>query len=204
MDYVARTSEHREGDDLPGTKRRSQSPPSSQRPRKAFKRQHEGRTATKTEGYKAPEMAQKERVRLNQIQEDEKSREWVAQEDDFVLGQAKKKAEIRIKEGRAKPIDCLAVALRLIDTTRNTLDDEYDDSEIEVMDPSKVLEESSERQLAELQQGIDSFLSLEKNAHNKDYWRACSIHNPQISEKLLTSSPDLEDNMLRSQKEKVC
>ena len=36
-------------------------------------------------------------------------REWVSQEDTFVLKQAKKKAEIRVKEGRAKPIDYLAV-----------------------------------------------------------------------------------------------
>lgn len=49
----------------------------------------------------------KDQVRLNQLQENEQVREWVAQEDIFVLKQAKKKAEIRVKEGRAKPIDWL-------------------------------------------------------------------------------------------------
>lgn len=170
---MAISSEERERDSSAGIKRqRSHSPPPWQRPRKTTKAQHDsGTVSTRPEAYNNPDMAQKERVRLNQIQEDEKSREWVAQEDDFVLGQAKKKAEIRMKEGRPKPIDWLAVALRAIDTTRNPLDDEYDDSEISTIDPNKVFDEVSEQQLFELEKGIDSFLSLEKNAQNKDYWR---------------------------------
>ncbi len=114
---------------------------------------------------------------MNQIQEDERSREWVAQEDDFVLKQAKKKAEIRVKDNRAKPIDWLAVALRIIDITRNPLDDEYDTSGVDVVDPNKVLEGLSEDQLSELEKDIDTFLRLEKNTQNKNYWRVSTIYH---------------------------
>ncbi|KAI9881741.1 MAG: hypothetical protein M1823_006547, partial [Watsoniomyces obsoletus] len=64
----------------------------------------------------------------------------MAQEDDFVLRQAKKKAEIRVKEGRPKPIDWLAVTLRFVDATKALLDDEVEDHELEVVDPEGVLE----------------------------------------------------------------
>lgn len=155
-----------------GTKRRSNSPPPWQRLQKVPRANYEKTgPSTRWEAYTTTDRLHKDQVRLNQIQEDERSREWVAQEDDFVLKQAKKKAEIRIKDGRAKPIDWLAVALRIIDTTRDPLDDEYDSSAIDVIDPNKVLDGLSEDQISELEKEIDTFLRLEKNAQNKDYWR---------------------------------
>jgi hypothetical protein len=82
----------------------------------------------------------KEQTRLNALQEAEQARQWVDQEDTFVLKQAKKKAEIRVKEGRAKPIDWLAVNLRVIDNERNPLDDEIPDDELDVVDPESILD----------------------------------------------------------------
>jgi hypothetical protein len=102
-------------------------------------------------------------------------REWVAQEDNFVLNQAKKKAQIRVKEGRAKPIDWLAVTLHVIDPTRNPLDDEVDESDLDLIDPDGVFEGLPESQLAELGKDIDTFLKLETNAKNRDYWRTMKI-----------------------------
>lgn len=110
-------------------------------------------------------------MRLNRLQEDEQARQWVAQEDTFVLTQAKKKAEIRVKEGRAKPIDWLAVTLRVIDTTRNPLDDEISDSDLDLIDPEGVLEGLSQSQLLELEKDIDTFLSLETAQKNRDFWK---------------------------------
>jgi Conserved mid region of cactin len=127
-----------------------------------------------------PDRIQKDQVRRNQIQEDERSREWIAQEDDFVLKQAKKKAEIRVKDGRAKAIDWLTVLLRNIYPTRNLLDDEYDTSTIELIDPDKLLDGLSEEQSLDLEKDLDTFLHLEKNAQNKDYWRVgCIFHFTQ-------------------------
>src|SRR5689334_18300820 len=57
-----------------------------------------------------------------QTLDDELTRKWVSEEDSFVLKQAKKKAVIRVREGRAKPIDWLAVILRVIDPDRDLLD----------------------------------------------------------------------------------
>lgn len=113
----------------------------------------------------------RDQVRLNQLQEDEQVREWVAQEDIFVLKQAKKKAEIRVKEGRAKPIDWLTVTLRVIDPTRDPLDDEIADSELDVVDPDGVFEGLSQSQLLDLEKDIETFLSLESNSQNRDYWQ---------------------------------
>jgi hypothetical protein len=110
-------------------------------------------------------------MRLNRLQEDEQAREWVAQEDTFVLSQAKKKAEIRVKEGRAKPIDWLAVTLRVIDTTRNPLDDEISDADLDLVDPEGVLEGLSQNQLLDLERDIDTFSSLETSKKNRDFWK---------------------------------
>lgn len=118
-----------------------------------------------------PSRDMRDQVRLNQLQEDEQARAWVAQEDIFVLKQAKKKAEIRVKEGRAKPIDWLTVTLRVIDPTRDPLDDEIADSELDVVDPDGVFEGLSQSQLEDLEHDIDTFLKLESNPQNRDYWK---------------------------------
>ena len=96
---------------------------------------------------------------------------WVAEEDQFVLQQAKKKAEIRIRGGRAKPIDWLTVILRAVDPTRNIFDDEIEESELDYMDPEGVLEDLDEKQFDELEKSIDVFLALEKYQNNLDFWK---------------------------------
>lgn len=118
-----------------------------------------------------PSRDMRDQVRLNQLQEDEQARAWVAQEDIFVLKQAKKKAEIRVKEGRAKPIDWLTVTLRVIDPTRDPLDDEITDSELDVVDPDGVFEGLSQSELEDLEDDIDTFLKLESNPQNRDFWQ---------------------------------
>ncbi|KAI9367126.1 mid region of cactin-domain-containing protein [Aspergillus egyptiacus] len=117
----------------------------------------------------------RDQMRLNQLQEDERVREWVAQEDVFVLKQAKKKAEIRVKEGRAKPIDWLTVILRVIDPTRNPLDDEIADSELDLVDPDGVFEGLEQTELGDLEKDIDTFLGLESNPQNRDYWKTMKV-----------------------------
>jgi len=115
----------------------------------------------------------KEQTRLNALQEAEQARQWVQQEDVFVLKQAKKKAEIRVKEGRAKPIDWLAVNLRVIDDTdRNPLEDEISDDDLDVVDPESILENLVEKELVELQTDIEAYISLETNRVNNEFWRA--------------------------------
>lgn len=100
---------------------------------------------------------------------------WVAEEDKFVLQQAKKKAAIRVKEGRAKAIDWLAVTLRFTDSARSAFDDEVEDGELDIVDPQSVFEDLDGDQLAELEKDIDIYASLESNSTNGDFWSTMAI-----------------------------
>ncbi|KAK4446398.1 mid region of cactin-domain-containing protein [Podospora aff. communis PSN243] len=106
------------------------------------------------------------------LTQDEQSEQFVADEDKFVLKQAKKKADIRVRENRAKPIDYLAFNLRFIDSDRDVFDDDDDDVEIDVPAPEQVLEGLTGDQLKELDEDIRSYHTLEANARNKEYWTA--------------------------------
>ena len=98
-------------------------------------------------------------------------REWVAKEDDFVLRQSKKKAEIRVREGRAKPIDWLAIILSVADHNENLLEDDPDDAETEVMDPETMVEELSLPEVQDVEKEIDHYLVLESKEDNCTYWK---------------------------------
>ncbi|KAI1768118.1 mid region of cactin-domain-containing protein [Hypoxylon sp. FL1150] len=108
----------------------------------------------------------------NWLSQDEQSRQFVADEDKFVLKQAKKKADIRVREGRAKPIDLLAFNLRYVDTDRDVFDDDDADVDIDVPPPSTVVDGLDESELDELDTDITSYHTLETNRRNKEYWKA--------------------------------
>lgn len=95
---------------------------------------------------------------------------WVADEDRFVLQQSKTKAALRVKGGRAKPIDWLAVTLRFVDPTKTVMDEEVEDHNLDVVDPEGVFEGLSENDLRDLEKDIDTYLTLETNRDNRDYW----------------------------------
>ena len=129
-------------------------------------------------------------MKVNQLQEDDRMREWVAQEDDFVLRQAKKKAEIRVKEGRPKPIDWLAVTLRMVDDTRDLRDDDVDEADLDFVDPDSVLDVLSGTQLDDLRKDIETFEKLEKSRANRDYWRTMQIICKDKKRKLRALGPE--------------
>ena len=112
----------------------------------------------------------REQTRLNQIQEAEQMREWVSKEDDFVLQQSKKKAHIRVREGRAKSIDWLAVTLGVIDPTRDPLEEDSNESDIDIVDPSGVFEGLDLPRLRDLGKDIETYMTLESNRSNRRYW----------------------------------
>jgi hypothetical protein len=107
-----------------------------------------------------------------------------------VLKQAKKKADIRVKEGRAKPIDWLAVILRAIDPDRDLLDDDEEEAQVDVVDPEGVFEGLNDNQLGELESDISSYLTLETNKNNKDYWRTMQIICNDRRQKLKPLGPE--------------
>lgn len=174
-------------------KRNRLSPP--QDSNKDRRRMH-GSVSPQTRGYvstsgqpesRGPEKFAKEQSRRNQIQEAEQMREWVAKEDEFVLRQSKKKAYIRVKEGRARSIDWLAVTLNVTDPFKDLLEDEGDDTDIDIVDPAGVFEGLTFPQLQELGKEIESFLTLESTNSNRKYWEAlriiCSDYQYRLSPK---------------------
>lgn len=157
----------------PGTRNERSRSPTFRRPPRDNREWRDRQDNRSRNDDRQPTRNMRDQMRINQLQEDEQVREWVAQEDIFVLKQAKKKAEIRVKDGRAKPIDWLTVTLRVIDPTRDPLDDEIADSELDVVDPDGVFEGLSQSQLQELEHDIETFVKLETNARNRDYWQVC-------------------------------
>ena len=124
------------------------------------------------------------------ITQDEQARQFVADEDKFVLKQSKKKADIRVREGRATPIDYLAFHLRFIDPDRDVFDDEDDDASIKVPPPEQVIDGLGEEQLKELESGITSYVTLETNPTNKSYWKALMTLSDERRQKLKGQGPE--------------
>ncbi|RYP67737.1 hypothetical protein DL771_007070 [Monosporascus sp. 5C6A] len=124
------------------------------------------------------------------LSQDEQSRQFVADEDKFVLKQSKKKADIRVREGRAKPIDLLAFNLRYIDTDRDVFDDDDHDADIDVPAPTAVIQGLSEPELEELEGGITSYHTLETNARNKEYWNALRTLSADRRQRLKPMGPE--------------
>ncbi|KAK3382151.1 mid region of cactin-domain-containing protein [Lasiosphaeria ovina] len=124
------------------------------------------------------------------LTQDQQSEQFVADEDKFVLKQAKKKADIRVREHRAKPIDYLAFNLRFIDSDRDVFDDDEDDVDIDVPSPEAVLVGLNGAQLKELDEDIRSYHTLEHNARNKEYWTALLALCSDRRQKLKPQGPE--------------
>ncbi|KAH6669643.1 mid region of cactin-domain-containing protein [Plectosphaerella plurivora] len=122
--------------------------------------------------------------------QDEQARQFVADEDKFVLKQSKKKADIRVREGRAKPIDQLAFNLRFIDGDRDVFDDDGADASVAVPSPEDVLASLDETQLQELEAEITSYHTLESNSRNRDYWQSLKIICVDRQQKLRPTGSD--------------
>lgn len=115
----------------------------------------------------------KAQAKINQIQEAEQMREWVSKEDDFMLQQTKKKARIRIKEGRAQTIDKLIVTLGAAEMTGDSLEEEEQEEAIEAqaVDPVSLIENLSIQEIKDLTNGIASLVFLEKRPGSRKLWK---------------------------------
>ena len=159
---------------------RKRSPPAQidawHRPRKDHRRHEQaGTRAGETSGdglaeKRSNESFAREQTRRNQIEEAEQMRQWVSKEDEFVLKQSKMKARIRVKEGRAKVIDWLAVILSVIDPTHDPLEDDPKENDLEIVDPASLLEGLGHLELQALSKDIENYMTLETNRKNRDYW----------------------------------
>ncbi|KAJ1902131.1 hypothetical protein LPJ66_000220 [Kickxella alabastrina] len=129
-----------------------------------------------------------EMARVRREQEQEKLGDWERKEEEFHLRQAKKRAEIRIRNHRPKPIDVLAMSLRLANEPLD--DDEVAEVAKVRMDsddmlPHELVQGLSAEECDELVHDVEMYLSLEKNARNVEFWEnlliVCSAHMRQFS-----------------------
>jgi hypothetical protein len=132
----------------------------------------------------------KETARINELQEEQRMKQWVSEEDTFVLKQTKKKAEIRVKERRAKPIDHLAVLLRFIETDRSPLDDEIAVEQLEIRHPEKVLAGLDQKGLQEVEEEIEVFRKLETSVANREFWETMKVICQDRMQTLKGSAPE--------------
>ncbi|RIB19526.1 mid region of cactin-domain-containing protein [Gigaspora rosea] len=150
-------------------------------PEEALRREKERREETQLELEKLNKR-RAEREIERQLREEELARmqrdaeiaamgDWASKEDEFHLEQAKRRAEIRIKESRAKPIDILAINLRLADESE-VVDDAL---EIDMDEPYTIFDNLTLPEVEELHHDIQKYLSLERNPNNLDFWRAMIV-----------------------------
>ncbi|KAJ1978561.1 hypothetical protein H4R34_003161 [Dimargaris verticillata] len=116
------------------------------------------------------EMKQREEDRDRMQREAEAAAlgDWDSREEEFHLKQARMRSEIRIKENRAKPIDVLAMNLRL--ANEEMPDDEEVGIEVDINEPFTICEDLPLAELQELIEEIRFYLSVEKAGNNVMFW----------------------------------
>ena len=132
---------------------------------------------TKLRGEREIEMQlrEQEQMRLRREQDRAALGDWEKREDEFHLGQAKTRAQIRIKEGRAKPIDILAINISLV--TDNAIAKEFEGMglEMDTEEPYHIFENLVYSEVEELHKDIQMYLELEKDEGNSAFWKSMLI-----------------------------
>lgn len=124
-------------------------------------------------------MREQELEMLQREKEAEHFKTWAEQEDNFHLHQAKLRSKIRIRDGRAKPIDLLAKYISAED----------DDLSVEMHEPYTFLNGLTATDMEDLLEDIKVYMELEQGK-NVDFWRdMTTITEDEISKlrKLETS-----------------
>ncbi|XP_074933892.1 splicing factor Cactin isoform X2 [Phalacrocorax aristotelis] len=109
-------------------------------------------------------MREQELEMLQREKEAEHFKTWEEQEDNFHLQQAKLRSKIRIRDGRAKPIDLLAKYISAED----------DDLAVEMHEPYTFLNGLTVSDMEDLVEDIQVYMELEQGK-NADFWRDMTI-----------------------------
>ncbi|TSQ01595.1 Cactin [Bagarius yarrelli] len=105
-------------------------------------------------------MREQELEMLQREKEAEHFKTWAEQEDNFHLHQAELRSKIRIRDGRAKPIDLLAKYISAED----------DDLSVEMHEPYTFLNGLTVTDMDDLLEDIKVYMELE-HEKNVDFWR---------------------------------
>jgi len=104
-----------------------------------------------------------ERQKKQRLADMDAHQDWEKQEDAFLLQQAKIRSEIRIRDGRPKPIDILFKNINR--------DNAF---EVEQTQPYDIFKNLSVAELEELKKDITMYLQLDSH---KDFWEALLVVN---------------------------
>lgn len=104
---------------------------------------------------------EEEKARLQREQDVQSFQDWESKEDEFYLKQAKMAAEIRIQQGRAKPIDILYKNL--------SMDQDFD---FEVNEPYQIFQGLGLQELEQLKKDIHVYLELD---NHREFWSSLAI-----------------------------
>ncbi|KAJ3214243.1 hypothetical protein HK099_006961 [Clydaea vesicula] len=135
--------------------------------------------------------------------------DWEEKEEEFHLAQAKKRAEIRLEQGRALPIDILALNLSIANDDGLEKKDEFEETnklklEMDIQEPYLITQNLSMAQLETLYQDIQYYISLEKNEKNKNFWASMIIVVDSELEKLkLKQDTRLRQGVSESVREQI-
>ncbi|OAV95333.1 hypothetical protein PTTG_03615 [Puccinia triticina 1-1 BBBD Race 1] len=169
----------------------------------------------RAEREKELELREAESNRMAQMAESAQMAEWIAKEDDFQLEQAQKRAEIRVREKRAKPIDLLALNLKWghrdfeaeEDLKKNTLQglineasEEEDDGagmEVDLDEPYTIFDNLTLEETQGLAEDIKMHIALEKSESKLEFWRCLQcVCDDALAQ--LTSERNLAHDALRA------
>ncbi|ORY73432.1 mid region of cactin-domain-containing protein [Leucosporidium creatinivorum] len=128
-------------------------------------------------------LREEEQMRAARMAESAQMSAWIDREDDFHLEQSKKRAEIRVRERRAKPIDFLALNLKWSQPPLQPGDEGYEEEqedeglglEIDMDEPYVIFDNLTLEDSEELHEDIKMYLSLEKSEANLEFWRSLLI-----------------------------
>jgi hypothetical protein len=124
---------------------------------------------------KEQQWREQEKIRLQRDLEDAALGDWRQKEDEFLLGQSKKRALIRLREGRPTPSDFLILDVSLPFDEDLAADFDAHGLDLDMNEPHQVLEKTNDEELAQLQKDIQLFLDLEKDPKQHSYWQALFI-----------------------------
>jgi len=143
------------------------------RPKKLTTEEQENHKATVLKEIEKLKRQREERDRQKRLWEEERAKQsrlreqscygqLAKKEDEFHLSQAKLRAQMRLKENRAKPIDYFYVAIN---------PDQLPIDKV-ILSPAKVLDPLGKAELEELLQDIPLFIELDSNV---EYWKSLLI-----------------------------
>ncbi|KAI9340867.1 cactus-binding C-terminus of cactin protein-domain-containing protein [Obelidium mucronatum] len=121
------------------------------------------------------QLREQEAARLRREQDREALGDWERREDNFHWQQAKTRAKIRISEGRAKPIDLLAINVSLASDTELAQEFNALGFEMDTDEPYLIFANLNLSEVQDLHKDIRLYMELETRAENKPFWESLLI-----------------------------